>query len=77
MFSRRPRGDIIACLDGLQYGVAGYVKGFVVCFLEVPLAWSACQLRLQFSPAACGTLRKHVTKPFPQPAAPDCAASID
>ena len=34
------------------------------------LAWAAWQL--QFSPAACGTLRKHVTKPFPQPTAPDC-----
>ena len=33
-------------------------------------AWAAWQL--QFSQAACGTLRKHVTKPFPQPAAPDC-----
>ena len=32
--------------------------------------WAAWQL--QFSPAACGTLRKHVTKPFPRPAAPDC-----
>ena len=32
--------------------------------------WAAWQL--QFSPTACGTLRKHVTKPFPQPAAPDC-----
>ena len=28
--------------------------------------------QLQFSPTACGTLRKRVTKPFPQPAAPDC-----
>ena len=36
---------------------------------EFPLlAWAAWQL--QFSPAACGTLRKHVTKHFPQPAAP-------
>ena len=35
------------------------------------LAWAAWQL--QFSPAACGTLRKHVTKLFPQPAAPDCS----
>ena len=34
------------------------------------LAWAAWQL--QFSPDACGTLRKHVAKPFPQPAAPDC-----
>ena len=34
------------------------------------LAWAAWQL--QFSPVACGTLRKHVTKPFPQPAAPPC-----
>ena len=31
------------------------------------LDWAAWQL--QFSPAACGTLRKHVTKHFPQPAA--------
>ena len=35
------------------------------------LAWAAWQL--QFSPSACGTLRKHVTKPCPQPAAPDCS----
>ena len=34
------------------------------------LAWAAWQL--QFSPTACGTLRKHVTKPFTQPAAQDC-----
>ena len=34
-------------------------------------AWAAWQL--QFSPAACGTLGKHVTKRFPQPAAPDCS----
>ena len=34
------------------------------------LAWAAWQL--QFSPTACGTLRKHVTKPLTQPAAPDC-----
>ena len=34
------------------------------------LAWAAWQL--QFSTTACGTLRKHVTKPSPQPAAPDC-----
>ena len=27
--------------------------------------------QLKFSRIACGTLRKHVTKPFPQPAAPD------
>ena len=33
-------------------------------------AWAA--LQLQFSPTACGTLRKRVTKPLPQPAAPDC-----
>ena len=39
--------------------------------MKLPLlAWAAWQL--QFSPAACGTSRKHVTKPFPQPAAPDC-----
>ena len=28
--------------------------------------------QLQFSLTVCGTLRKHVTKYFPQPAAPDC-----
>ena len=33
-------------------------------------AWAAWQL--QFRPTACGTLRKRVTKPFPQPAALDC-----
>ena len=33
------------------------------------LAWAAWQL--QFIPAACGTLRKIVTKPFPRPASPD------
>ena len=34
------------------------------------LAWAAWQL--QFTPSACGTLRRHVTKHFPQPPAPDC-----
>ena len=33
-------------------------------------AWAAWQL--QFIPTACGTLRKHLTKPSTQPAAPDC-----
>ena len=33
-------------------------------------AWAAWQL--QFSPTAYGTLRKHLTKPFTQPAAPHC-----
>ena len=32
---------------------------------------------LQFSPTACGTLRKHVTKPFQQPAAPDCTTVLN
>ena len=45
------------------------------CNWEFPLlVWAAWQL--QFSPAACGTLRKHVTKPFSQPAAPDCTSHI-
>ena len=34
------------------------------------LAWATWQL--QFSPTVCGTLKTHVTKQFPQPAAPDC-----
>ena len=34
------------------------------------LTWAAWQW--QFSQAAWGTLRNHVTKPFPQPAAPLC-----
>ena len=38
------------------------------------LAWAAWQLQL--SPAACGTLRTHVTKPFLQPAAPDCTVTL-
>ena len=45
-------------------------------FWKFPLlAWAAWQL--QFSPPACGTLRKHVTKPFPQFAAPLCSALIE
>ena len=55
----------------LQSGAAGCVKGFVAYFLKFPLlAWAAWQL--QFSPAARGTRRKHVTKPFTQPAVQDC-----
>ena len=34
------------------------------------LAWAA--LQLQYSPMPCGGLRKHFTKPFSQPDAPDC-----
>ena len=42
-------------------------------FWKFPLlAWAAWQL--QFSPAAWGSLRKHVAKPFLQPAAPLCKA---
>ena len=55
----------------------GHAAGFVckrfrnMLFLKFPLlAWAAWQL--QFSPTACGTLRKYVKKPLPQPAAPDC-----
>ena len=39
-------------------------------FWKFPLlAWAAWQL--QSRPAACGTLRNHVTKPFPKSTAPD------
>ena len=50
-------------------GAAGCEKRFVKCFLKVSLAWAAWQL--QYSLMAGGTLRKHFTKPFSQPAAPD------
>ena len=42
-------------------------KDVVKCFLK---AWAARQL--QYSPTACGTPRKHSTKPFSQPYDPDC-----
>ena len=45
-----------------------------MCFLEVPLACMVAW-QLQFIPTACGTFRQHVTKPFTQPAAPDCTVS--
>ena len=38
------------------------------------LAWAAWQL--QFSPMVCETSRKHVTKPFPQPAPQTTSLSL-
>ena len=50
------------CLS-IQSGASDCEKGFVKKFPL--LAWAAWQL--QFSPMACGTLRKHFTEPFTQP----------
>ena len=55
----------------VQSGAGGCVKGFVKCFLEVQLACLG-NMAAAVQPTSLGTLRKHVTKPFPQPAAPDC-----
>ena len=45
---------------------------YVLCKFPL-LAWAAWQL--QYSPTACGTLRKHFTKPFLRVAAPECNRS--
>ena len=71
----RARYEGTIFLDGLaihvQPGATTCRKCFVICFLKVPLlAWAAWQL--QYSSVACGTLRKHFTKPYSQPDAPDC-----
>ena len=56
----------------LQSGAAGCVNGFVKIFSES----SPCLIGQHGScisaQPACGTLRKHVTEPFSQPAAQDC-----
>ena len=44
-------------------------KVLVICFLKVPLLARAAW-QLQYSPKACGTLRKHFTKTFSQPDTP-------
>ena len=45
-------------------------------FCKFPLlAWAVWQL--QYNPIACGTLRKHFTKPFLQVAAPECTHILD
>ena len=67
------RGRVCFLRDVVQLksGAAGCENGFITFFQKVPLLARAAR-ELLFSPTACGTLRKHVTKPFPHPAAPDC-----
>ena len=60
----------------VQSGASGCEKGLVECFINVPLAVGPI-LQLPFSPSKEGQLiRKHVTKPFSQPDAPDCGANL-
>ena len=76
--SCRSRNRSRSCAGAVQWRRRDTVWGGRLrkrfCNIFLLLAWAAWQL--QFSPAACGTLRKHVTKPFPQPAAPDCRHAL-
>ena len=54
----------------LQSGAAGCERGFEKCFLRVTQADGLnCSCH---AAQASGTFRTHFTKPFSQPAAPDC-----
>ena len=57
----------------IQSGAATCRKCFVICFLcKFPLlAWAAWHP--QYSPTACWSLKKHITKSFLQVAAPECS----
>ena len=61
-----------SCMYGLaQSGASGCEKGFVKCFLRVPLACLG-SMATAVEPNSLGTLRKMLTKPFTQPDAPRC-----
>ena len=47
----------------LQSGLSGFEKGFVIWILKMSLLPCAAR-QLQYSPAACETIRKHFTNPF-------------
>ena len=60
-----------------QYSVGRLLveKVLLYIFCKFPfLAWAAWQL--QYITTACGTLRKHFTKPFLQVASPECTGLI-
>ena len=48
-------------LFSLQSGAAGWVTGFVTCYLEVPLACLGCMAAVVQPNYACGTFRKNAT----------------
>ena len=51
-------------------------KGFVICFLKVPIACLGGMTGVVYSPTTCGTLRKHLTKSPEQVAAPGSTVHI-
>ena len=72
----RLTGDVREVLTGpirsVQSGTPGCEKGFVKCFLNVPLAY-LCSTAAAVHPTACGTL----TKPFSQSDVSDCIGGTE